>query len=142
MTTSSTNSDKSYLGVDNRAIITNIDTLFARLNALSSSSGSLSWADVLANGAQATTDLDLNGNNATGAIRIQADSLESIVVISDSLIATAGVRVVGDVAAATFTGDLVGDVIGDVTGNVIGNLTGDWTSPRNLEGEISLSGQV
>jgi len=110
MTTSATNSGKSYLGVDNRAVVTNIDTLFARLNALSSSVGSLTWGDVLTNGAQATTDLDLNGNNATGAIRIQADSLESIVTLADSLIAYNGMRTLGNVDAATFSGDLTGSV--------------------------------
>ena len=52
MTTTATNSGKSYLGVDNRAVVTNIDTLFARLNALSS----LTWGDVLDNGAQASQD--------------------------------------------------------------------------------------
>ena len=110
MTTSATNSGKSYLGVDNRAVVTNIDTLFARLNALSSTVGSLTWADVLDNGAQASQDLDLNGHNATGAIRMQADSLESLIALTDSLVATTGARVTGNVQAATFTGDLTGSV--------------------------------
>jgi hypothetical protein len=104
MTTSATNSDKSYLGVDNRAVVTNIDTLYARLNALSSSAGSLTWADVLDNGAQASQDLDLNGHIATGANRIEADSLEaSRAEITDSLL------VRGD---ADFDGNL--NVAGDL----------------------------
>ena len=104
MTTSATNSGKSYLGVDNRAVVTNIDTLYARLNALSSSAGSLTWADVLDNGAQASQDLDLNGHIATGANRIEADSLEaSRAEITDSLL------VRGD---ADFDGNL--NVAGDL----------------------------
>jgi|GEM_PF-7033222 len=139
MTTSATNSGKSYLGVDNRAVVTNIDTLFARLNAVSSSVGSLSWADVLANGAQATTDLDLNGNNATGAIRIQADSLESIVTLADSLIAYSGVRTLGNVDAATFSGDLTGSVTAgagktiDVSAGTL-TLANDQISGNKVDG--------
>ena len=116
MTTTATNSGKSYLGVDNRAVVTNIDTLFARLNALSSSVGSLTWADVLDNGAQASQDLDLNGHIATGANRIEADSLEaSRAEITDSLL------VRGD---ADFDGNL---------------LVGEWVRTRALRADSSLA---
>ena len=98
MTTTATNSGKSYLGVDNRAVVTNIDTLFARLNALSS----LTWGDVLDNGAQASQDLDLNGHIATGANRIEADSLEAArAEITDSLL----VRGDADFASELTVGD-------------------------------------
>jgi len=116
MTTSATNSGKSYLGVDNRAVVTNIDTLFARLNALSSSVGSLTWGDVLDNGAQASQDLDLNGHIATGANRIEADSLEaSRAEIMDSLL------VRGD---ADFDGNL---------------LVGEWARALALRADSSLA---
>ena len=116
MTTSATNSGKSYLGVDNRAVVTNIDTLFARLNALSSSAGSLTWGDVLDNGAQASQDLDLNGHIATGANRIEADSLEATrAEIMDSLL------VRGD---ADFDGNL---------------LVGEWVRTRALRADSSLA---
>ncbi len=116
MTTSATNSGKSYLGVDNRAVVTNIDTLYARLNALSSSAGSLTWGDVLDNGAQASQDLDLNGHIATGANRIEADSLEaSRAEITDSLL------VRGD---ADFDGNL---------------LVGEWARALALRADSSLA---
>ena len=116
MTTSATNSGKSYLGVDNRAVVTNIDTLFARLNAFSSSVGSLTWADVLDNGAQASQDLDLNGHIATGANRIEADSLEATrAEIMDSLL------VRGD---ADFDGNL---------------LVGEWARALALRADSSLA---
>ena len=112
MTTTATNSGKSYLGVDNRAVVTNIDTLFARLNALSS----LTWGDVLDNGAQASQDLDLNGHIATGANRIEADSLEAArAEIMDSLL------VRGD---ADFDGNL---------------LVGEWVRTRALRADSSLA---
>ena len=104
MSTTATGGGKTYLSIDNKAVVTNIDTLFAQLNALSSSAGSLTWGDVLDNGATATQDLDLNGKNATGANRIQGDSLHGAWgEFSDSL------SVLGN---ATFAGELsVGDTL-------------------------------
>jgi len=117
MSTTATGGGKTYLSIDNKAVVTNIDTLFARLNALSSSVGSLTWGDVLDNSAIATQDLDLNGHNATGAIRIQSDSLEAVVAIADSLVASVGIRSTGTVTAGGFAGDLTGNVTGDLTGS-------------------------
>ena len=116
MTTTATNSGKSYLGVDNRAVVTNIDTLFARLNAFSSSVGSLTWADVLDNGAQASQDLDLNGHIATGANRIEADSLEA--------------------SRAEFTDSLLVRGDADFDGNL---LVGEWVRTRALLSDSSLT---
>jgi hypothetical protein len=117
MSTTATGGGKTYLSIDNKAVVTNIDTLFAQLNALSSSVGSLTWGDVLDNGATATQDIDFNGYNATGAIRIQGDSLEAFVAIADSLVASAGIRSTGTVTAGGFAGDLTGNVTGDLTGS-------------------------
>jgi hypothetical protein len=117
MSTTATGGGKTYLSIDNKAVVTNIDTLFARLNALSSSVSSLTWGDVLDNSAVATQDLDLNGKNATGANRIQGDSLEADVAIVDSLVATVGIRSTGTVTAGGFVGNLTGNVTGDLTGS-------------------------
>jgi hypothetical protein len=116
MSTTATGGGKTYLSIDNKAVVTNIDTLFAQLNALSSSAGSLTWGDVLDNGATATQDLDLNGKNATGANRIEADSLEAArAEIMDSLL------VRGD---ADFDGNL---------------LVGEWARALALRADSSLA---
>jgi hypothetical protein len=100
MSTTATGGGKSYLSIDSKAVVTNIDTLFARLDSLSNKVDALNWGDVLDNDATATQDLDLNGKNATGASRIEGDTIVSTVTTTDSLSVPGNATIDGELVVA------------------------------------------